>query len=336
MNPTQDATRQIADIIQKRNSGLIILPQNPTVDGIASATALYLGLSKLGKNLSIVCTSPVKSDLAAADKIQTNFATGGDNLVISFPYTEGAVDKVEYGGNEGNFFNIIVVPHAGAAKLDPQKVQYSYTGGKIDFIITIDAPNFRSLGQIYSDNQQEFNGKTIINIDRHLVNDMYGMVNFVQKTSSSTSELILKILQSLQVELDREMATNLYAGLAIATANFTSYAVNAGTFETAALLLKLGAVKKPLRPAAGMGINQPPMSFPSIPGMPADMRSSLPPIQSPLPRRQPSAGFPTSPIRGEQTTPLEDIEDEPDDQEDMSSAPQDWLKPKIFKGGGLI
>ncbi len=334
MNPTGNPIQQLADVIGKKNSGVIVLPQNPTPDGIAAATALYLGLSKLGKNLSIVCSSPVKSELAAADKIQTTFATGGDNLVVSFPYTEGAVDKVEYGGNEGNFFNIIVIPRAGAEKLDPKKVQFSFTGGRADFIITIDAPNFRSLGQIYAENQQEFNGKTIINIDRHLVNDMYGTVNLIQKTSSSTSELVLRVLQGLQIEIDREIATNLYAGLASATANFTSYSVNAGTFETAANLLKFGAMKRPTRPA---NMNMP-GTMPSIPGMPP----MNPPMGMPqMPRRQAPSGFPAGPgpVRGEQVTPIEDVEDEPDEQEDdqgQQAAPQDWLKPKIFRGGGLI
>ena len=47
-----------------------------------------------------------------------------------------------------------------------------------------------------------------------------------------------------QVEIDRDMATNLYAGAAASTNNFTSYSTNADTFEHIATLLRLGAVKK--------------------------------------------------------------------------------------------
>jgi phosphoesterase RecJ-like protein len=94
------------------------------------------------------------------------------------------------------------------------------------------------------DNQALFQGKNIINIDRHLTNGFYGTVNYVNKTSSSTAELVFKTLQNLSCEIDKDMATNLYVGISSATNNFTSYSVNAETFETIAQLLKLGAVKK--------------------------------------------------------------------------------------------
>ena len=79
--------------------------------------------------------------------------------------------------------------------------------------------------------------------------DFSGPINFVNKTSSSTSELALKTLQALQIELDRDIATNLYAGISTATNNFTAYSVNAETFETIATLLKAGAMKKSFKPA---------------------------------------------------------------------------------------
>ena len=109
-------------------------------------------------------------------------------------------------------------------------------------------PNLNSAGPLYADNQAMFQGKNIINIDRHLTNGFFGTINFVNKTSSSTSELALKTLQALQVELDRDIATNLYAGISAATNNFTAYSVNAETFETIATLLKAGAMKKSFKP----------------------------------------------------------------------------------------
>lgn len=321
-NNAQNALGKIPEALSKGTSGLIVLPQNPTPDAIASACSLYLGLSKMGRNVTIACSSPIKSDLAGADKIQNNLSTGGDNLVISFPYQEGALDKVDY-GVQGSYFNIIVSPRPGQTKLDPSQVKYSYTGGTTDFIFTIDAPNLNSLGQLYAENQNEFNGKTIINIDRHLVNDSYGVVNYVVKTSSSTSELVLKVLQTLQVELDKTIATNLYAGITAATNNFTSYSVNADTFEAASVLLKAGAIKKaPLRQIGGM----PPQ--PMNGGFPINRPS---PFQFPQSAPMPSTMSPLKPIEQVERD-MDDLDGEDDDME--GTAPQDWLKPKIFRGGG--
>ena len=291
-----DALNRATTIINKGKTGIIVLPPNPSIDAIASATSLYLGLAKLGKTVKIACESNIESDLFAADKIQKDLTADGDNLVISFPYTEGSIDKVDY-NIKGNSFNLIITPRPGYPKLDPSQVKYSYTGGIIDFFVTIDAVNLNSLGNIYSENQSQFNGRDIINIDRHLTNSFFGTVNFVNRTASSLSELILVLLQALNTEIDKNIATNLYAGLIAATNNFNSYSVNATTFESAAQLLKAGAIKKILK--------KPEIKF-----------------------------SPTQNNKETQTIkPVETVEKETQNER---STPQDWLRPKIFRGGNLI
>lgn len=301
MFPNNNNLVKIADIINKGASGLIILCANPSVDAVASATSLYISLNKMGKSVGLACSTPVESDLVASDKIQPSLTTSGENLVISFPYSDGAIDKVDY-NIQGNFFNLTIIPRPGSQKIDPGQVRYSYSGGSIDFIITIDVPNLNSLGNIYTNFQNEFQGKNIVNIDRHLTNGYFGTVNFVNKSSSSTSEMILKIIRGLNSEIDREVATNLYTGLVAATNNFTSYSVNADTFQAASELLKMGAQKKAFKPAV-KSINQPP-------------------LKQTISFEKPVA------------KPIGTIEKEPQTQE--GNTPQDWLKPKIFKGSGLI
>ena len=321
MDNTQNTLSRIHEIVNKGVSGIIIIPPSPTTDAIAASTSLFLALTKMGKNVSLVCQNKPESDLLAADKIKNQFATGGDSLMVSFPYTDGAIDKVDY-NIQGESFNLVITPRPGFAKLDPSQVNYSYTGGTVDFIVVIDSPTLNSLGTIYSDNQNHFNGRDIINIDRHLTNAFYGSVNLVDKTASSISELVLSVLQELKLEIDRDMATNLHTGMAAATNNFTSYSVNADTFEHVASLLRLGAVKKmvkrPASPQPHFSPPQPVMQKPKI-QMPQKMSAS------------PS-------VESQPVTPIEEVELEKQstDQAFENKSPQDWLKPKIFKNGGLI
>lgn len=254
MNNTQNTVARISEIVSKGASGVIVIPPNPTIDTQAAAVSLYLGLIKLGKNVSLACSVKPESGVFGADKIKTQFATGGDSLMISFPYSDGSIDKVDY-NIQGEFFNLIVTPRPGFAKLDPKSVSFSYTGGVVDFIVVVDAPTLNTLGSIYSDNQNQFTGKDIINIDRHLTNSYFGTVNYVNKTASSISELILTMLLQLKVEIDRDMATNLYSGIAAATNNFTSYSVTADTFEHTATLLRAGAVKKIIKKPEAVKMN---------------------------------------------------------------------------------
>lgn len=242
--------QQIKEVISKNSSGIIAIPAKATPDAIAAGTSLYLGLTKLGKAVSLVSSEIPQSDLVAADKIQTTLSTGGNNLVVSFPYKDGAIDKVDY-KIEGERFNLIIAPRDEKEKLNPDDVSYSYTGGQIEFIITIDAPNLNALGPIYQQNENVFAGKNIINIDRHLINNNYGTINFVVKTSSSTSELVYHVVRSLGVALDKEIATNIYSGIVMATNNFGAYSVNADTFETVAQLMRAGAIRRPMTPQFG-------------------------------------------------------------------------------------
>lgn len=298
MDSQKNLLQKAVEILQKSNSGAICLPQNPSPDAIAAALALYLGLTRMGKNVTIACSTPIESELMAADKIGSTIATSGNDLVISLPYTDGSVDKVSY-YTEGNSLNIVVVPGADHPKLEQKQVKFSYTGGTVDFIITVDVDNLKRLGEIYSENQALFVKNKVINIDRHLTNSFFGAVNLVYRTASSTSEIILAFLQTIKCPIDRDMATNLYQGMAAATKNFSSYSVTAQTFENAADLLKLGAKKR----------------------LSASSNGSLP--------RQFGPEF------EKQSKAIEEVEKEIV-SEDVTSTDEDFLKPKIFRpsGGG--
>lgn len=353
---------QINELIVKNSSGIIVLPAKATPDAIAAGTSMYLAISKMGKTVALVSSEIPQSDLTAADKIQTNLSTGGKNLVVSFPYTEGSIDKVDYKISNDRF-NLIIAPREGHEKLEPKDVQFTYTGGKIDFIIAIDAPNLNALGEIYQKNENQFSGKNIVNIDRHLINNNYGTINMVVKTSSSTSELVYQVIRKLGIQIDKDLATNLYTGIAMATNNFTSYSVNADTFEAIAQLMRAGAVRRPM--AAPMGARpgmQSMRPMPMSPGMNPYMQPGftpyagngqpmnpmqMPQMQSqlmPQPRpvsQPPQQSRPQAPSqRGEQQQKaIEDVEGEVSDPEgrDDNSNPENWLKPKIFSGkGGLV
>lgn len=366
MNPQQqpqNVERElnlISEVITKNSSGIIVLPAKPTQDAIASGTALYLALIKMGKNVSLVCSQMPESDISGADKIQTTIQTGGSNLVISFPYVEGAIDKVDYGfNNDKTKFNVIIMPREGSNKLQPKDVEFAYSGGKIDFIITVDTPNLNSLGDIYTKNQSTFDGKNIINIDRHLINNNFGTINLVVKTAAATSELVLKVLQTMKVQLDKDIATNLYTGIVNATNNFSSYSVNADTFETVADLLRAGAVKKPMRQ-----FNRPGMPGQIGAGMPQmnrpvnrpqqQMRQSAPQqMQQPMPQMQSqqqaqqsdqpqpinNTPMPQQQSFDRQTRSVDQVEQATNQEmdDDISEDSESWLKPKIFtESDGLV
>lgn len=326
---------RIKQLIESKNTFSICLPQNPTLDGVAAATALYLSLSKLGKNTSLGCSADLSTqyDLIAVDKFQNNLASHGDNLVIAFPYTEGSIDKVTY-NIEDNHFNLLIQPKEGYERLDPSQVSYRYTGGKVDAIFIIDAPTLETLGDLYLQHDDNFKGVDIINIDRHLTNSNFGTINVVEKQTSSLSELMYQLLTNTKVEIDVDIASNLFAGIVAATNNFTAYSVSATTFETSALLLKKGAVKKPLTKARVQAPFQSPLmnNFAQPPAA-----APKPPIrqQQPFVRSAPQASveMPSVDFPFEESAAIGEETIEAKEPKQAEKAPKEWLRPKIFKGG---
>ncbi len=339
-NPNSD---KINSIIESQSSFGVCLLDKPTIDTVAAATALYLGLTKIGKDVSVVCSGTLpETSLIASDKITKTLGAGGDTLIVSFPYTEGSIDKVSY-HIEGDRFNLLIQPRAGYDKLATNQVNYNYTGGQVQVMITLDAPTLQSLGDVYTQNEAQFKGKDIINIDRHLTNANFGSINMVERQASSTSEIVFRLLQSLQIEIDKDMATNLYAGIVAATANFTSFSVNANTFDVCAQLLKMGAVKKTMsRPVSNnsrptYSQNNPqnqPQNRPSMNNLrqrPVQSQNRLQVQNQPLQRQNvPLSNGHQAPSQ-EQLMPVQEMIERKDARHDEES-PDDWLKPKIFNG----
>ncbi len=318
MNPTRSQLEKVIETLQNHTSGVICLGENPSIDSVAAATSLYLGLTQLGKNVSIATDGVINSDMIGAEKVQSELTTSGDNLVISFPYTEGSIDKVDY-FIQNDRFNVVITPRAGTPSLDSKAVNFSTAGGSIEFIIVIGVSSLRTLGTLYTENQDLFKQSKVINIDRSLTNAYFGSANFVNRNVSSLSELALTILTTMNVEIDKEMATNLYAGVIDATKSFSTQSTNASTFENSAMLLKSGA-KKPgsaSSPQAGqLSTDTQPQTF-QINQKKSFERQGAKPIKAV--ERAPMIGS----IEGDDSI----SEDEEDDT---------WLKPKIFKGTGEL
>lgn len=81
----------------------------------------------------------------------------------------------------------------------------------------------------------------IINIDHHLSNSGFGKYAYVDTKASAVAEQIYEILKMLKVEIDKEMAEDLYVALMTDTGNFRFSNTTAKCLSIASNLIKLGA-----------------------------------------------------------------------------------------------
>ena len=83
-------------------------------------------------------------------------------------------------------------------------------------------------------------GAHILNIDHHHDNTLFGTVNLVDPTASSTAEIIWTLLEPLGVELSKDIADALYVGLVTDTGKFMYENTGAQAHRMAAELVDAG------------------------------------------------------------------------------------------------
>lgn len=116
-----------------------------------------------------------------------------------------------------------------------------YEEDEIDVFITLDSSDEERLG----DNKELIKkANEVINIDHHLSNTNYGSINIVDSNAAATCELVFKLIKSLNVDIDKDIATCLYTGISTDTGSFMYENANEETHLIAAELLKVGIDKQ--------------------------------------------------------------------------------------------
>lgn len=84
-----------------------------------------------------------------------------------------------------------------------------------DCVIVLDCGNVERI----SADLKDFKGN-VVNIDHHLSNDKYGIVNYVDTEASATAEIIFMLLEKLNIEINEDIAKCLYTSLVTDTGSF--------------------------------------------------------------------------------------------------------------------
>ncbi len=324
INSTSDQTSQARSLVEQAKDVVIALPGNPTYDSVAAALSLYLGFSSRGIGVSVICPDQMIVEfnhLIGVDKVTNSISNGqGKNLVISFPYQEGSIEKVSY-NIENETFNLVIEPREGYPLVTQDAIRFSQSGGNTDLIITVGVSQLSDLNNLYSNNQDLFSQKAVLNIDTSLQNARFGRVNIVDTNISSISELVIGLLSNFGMTMNADIATNLLAGLTTGSQNFASPQTQASTYEAAAMCIRSGARKTMQTPQPVM----PTFNKPIMNGK----------TQQPNPRQQPQF---TPQVRSQQQQQQPTFQQAPQQppKKQTNEAPPDWLKPKIYKGSTLL
>ena len=113
--------------------------------------------------------------------------------------------------------------------------------GDSDSVIVLDTAKQSRANTGYGHEDKVFNGRPVINVDHHESNTNFGDVNWVVGEASSTSEMVLAIIEAAGWEITPAIASMLFAGIHTDTVGFTLVNTTESSMHAAAKLVGLGA-----------------------------------------------------------------------------------------------
>ena len=140
--------------------------------------------------------------------------------------------------------NIILTAQKGRFSAD--NISFSHGPNRYDLIITVDTAATQQLGRFYEDNVQLFSEIPVINIDHHPSNEQFGRLNYVDVMSSSTTELVLGVIEAMEEKytkdiIDEDISTLLLSGIITDTGSFQHSNTTPKSFANSAKLIRRGA-----------------------------------------------------------------------------------------------
>ncbi len=319
---------KIKEALSKYTNVAIAVPIDPTVDEMGASLGLYLSLKDMGKAMSIATpNTPLVevSALVGIDEVRTTLGEASGDLVVSFPYREGEIEKVSY-TRDDNYLNIVVKAGEKGLNFTEQDVRFSRGSKAPELLFIVGAARISDLGKLFD--PAVLKDTMLVNIDNKPDNQGYGDIVMVSNRFSSISEAVTNLILTIGAKLDLDIAENLMLGIATATNNFQDPRTSSLAFEMAGILMRNGA----LRPTPGQVKNMP-TEFPeerfAMPPAPAFPKRTAQPVKSTQVRS--AEQMRDQLLKQQEQPPIENVEAK-EGQGVGENPPDDWLTPKIYKG----
>lgn len=236
---------QIIELIQRSNKILVLPSSPPDGDSIGSAVALYLAFKKLEKDVTVICSDAVPDLLHFLPNIKVigRKTLSSNDFIITVDTKNIDLDTLKTTKEEGKL-NIILSPKKG--HITENDITFNKTETDYDLIITVDCGELEQIRDFYENNPELFHQIPVINIDHHISNSHFGKLNYVDIMASSTTELLLPLLEDLAVKentelIDEDIATLLLTGIITDTGSFQNANTTPKAFAKAAKLVSYGA-----------------------------------------------------------------------------------------------
>jgi phosphoesterase RecJ-like protein len=140
-------------------------------------------------------------------------------------------------GKDVSFFNPHPVPGNLLFLPGSSRIRQELPSYKPQILLFVDCTDLERVNMSEADISGD---STVLNIDHHVSNLFFGDYNWVDTQASAAGEVVLKLISKLGVDMDLDMATNLYTAILTDSGCFEYNNTTAQTHRLAADLLDKG------------------------------------------------------------------------------------------------
>ncbi len=241
-NEPTDNTEIYPEVIGKIREAkniLVALSSDPSVDEIAAAIGLSLYLDKLGKHVTAIYsgTTPNALEFLKPNETFESTADALQDFVIALDKEKA--DHLRY-KIDGGFVKVYITPYK--TRISENDLEFSYGDFNVDLVLALDVANGIDLDAALREHGRIMHDASIINISTSKPGK-FGEIEWSDKSASSVSEMIAKLLYSVNsdVNIEKEEATAFLTGIVAATNRFSSASTTSETMQMASKLMKSGA-----------------------------------------------------------------------------------------------
>ncbi len=165
--------------------------------------------------------------------LNPDFDTAASTLAMMLALQKMGKEVVAYNGDG-------LPPNMGFLPGSEQMVSKLHPRKRFDTTVTLDASSPDRFGEhLFNGDSRERLG-TILKVDHHLNGDSFGDHDYVDSNRASTGELVVDVLHAYPVEIDYDIALNLYVAIVSDTGGFRYSNTNSDSFRCAGEMLEHG------------------------------------------------------------------------------------------------
>lgn len=236
---TLDIIPEVVNKINEAQNILVALSSDPSVDEMSAAIGLSLFLDRLGKRATAIYsgTTPNALEFLKPEETFESTADALQDFVIAL--NKEKADHLRY-KLDGDFVKIYITPYKN--RISEDDLNFSYGDFNVDLVLALDVANGIDLDSALREHGRIMHDAVIVNITTGNPGK-FGEIEWSDKTASSISEMIAKLLYNFEskAKLEKEEATAFLTGIVASTNRFSNAKTTPDTMKISSRLMESGA-----------------------------------------------------------------------------------------------